>query len=265
MSEFYKKSFARNIGVFNEAEQEKLKNSTVAIAGVGGVGGIAAERIVRLGVGHLKIADPDVFEEANINRQFAATAKTIGENKTEAVGRALKEINPSLKLDLYPDGINEKNIADFLNGANLAVEEIEFFSFKERALFHREARKLGLYSMTAHSIGFGSPLFVFDPKGMSFEEFYKMPASEKEMASYQFPLERAVIEVPKYASNEMIMKVLEGASAIPTVSVGCSLAASLLTTETALIILNKRKPIVVPKCLRIDLFEQTLIYKDFSE
>jgi len=265
MPEFYKKSFVRNIGVFNEQEQEKLKNSTVSIAGVGGVGGIAAERIVRLGIGHLKIADPDIFEEANINRQFAATVQTIGENKAKAVGRALKEINPSLKLDIYPEGINENNIEDFLNGADLAIDEIEFFSFKERSLLHKKAREYGLYSMTAHSIGFGSPLFVFDPKGMSFDEFYKIPKNEKEMENYKFPLEKAVVEVPKYASNEVIMKVLQGASAIPTVSVGCSLAASMLTTETALILLDRRKPVVVPKCIRIDLFEQTLLYKDFSK
>lgn len=60
MDKLYSEIYARNIGIFTEAEQDKLRHSTIAIAGVGGVGGLLAERLIRLGVGRLKITDRGV-------------------------------------------------------------------------------------------------------------------------------------------------------------------------------------------------------------
>jgi len=64
----YEGSFCRNIGIFTEAEQERLKTSTIAVAGMGGVGGLLAERLIRLGVGNIKITDSGAFEPSNLWR-----------------------------------------------------------------------------------------------------------------------------------------------------------------------------------------------------
>ena len=61
IDKLYNELFSRNIGVFSESEQEKLRHSTIAISGVGGVGGLLAERLVRLGIGRIKITDPGNF------------------------------------------------------------------------------------------------------------------------------------------------------------------------------------------------------------
>jgi tRNA A37 threonylcarbamoyladenosine dehydratase len=63
MGNQYQAIFSRNMGLFWEAEQEALRKSTVAIAGVGGVGGLAAERLIRLGIGGLKITDPGISKK----------------------------------------------------------------------------------------------------------------------------------------------------------------------------------------------------------
>ena len=61
----YNKAFRRNLGLITEQEQQKLSNAHVAIVGMGGVGGIHAATLARLGIGRFSIADPDVFEISN--------------------------------------------------------------------------------------------------------------------------------------------------------------------------------------------------------
>lgn len=91
----------RNIGFVYPAEQEKIRQAKIFIAGVGGMGGAAVESIVRLGVGNLIIADFDEFEVSNLNRQIMATMDTVGISKVTATIDRLKKINPEIKIKAY--------------------------------------------------------------------------------------------------------------------------------------------------------------------
>lgn len=91
----------------------RLEAATVAVIGVGGVGGYAAEMLVRSGVGHLIILDSDTVSESNKNRQLLALDSTLGYPKCEVLSRRLRDINPCLELtciekflepSLLPDG-----------------------------------------------------------------------------------------------------------------------------------------------------------------
>src|SRR5207248_4307002 len=77
----YEQAFARHSGLLTDAEQSKLRNSRVAIVGLGGVGGIHLATLARLGIGAFHIADPDTFELANFNRQYGANTQTLGRSK----------------------------------------------------------------------------------------------------------------------------------------------------------------------------------------
>ena len=79
---------------------EKLKNSHVALFGLGGVGGTCAEALVRAGVGELTLFDADTVSQSNLNRQLMALCSTVGMQKTEAAAKRLTDINPALKLHL---------------------------------------------------------------------------------------------------------------------------------------------------------------------
>lgn len=81
---------------------EKLKNAHVALFGLGGVGGFAAEALARAGVGSFDLIDHDVVAESNINRQIIATVKTIGRNKAEVMKERIMEINPRAKVTARP-------------------------------------------------------------------------------------------------------------------------------------------------------------------
>ena len=81
---------------------EKLKNSRVAVFGIGGVGGYALEALVRAGVGEIDIIDSDEVATSNINRQILATTKTVGQKKVDVAEERAKEINPNVKINKYP-------------------------------------------------------------------------------------------------------------------------------------------------------------------
>ena len=84
--------------LIGEEAVEKLKNSTVAVIGLGGVGGACAEGLCRAGIGHLILMDHDTVDETNINRQLFAVRDTIGMAKTDAAHKRLYSINPNCKF-----------------------------------------------------------------------------------------------------------------------------------------------------------------------
>ena len=90
----YDEAFSRNIGLFTLEEQDKLRRSHVAIAGMGGVGGVHLITLARTGIGNFTIADPDRFELANMNRQYGARVDTIGRSKVEVMAEGVRRINP---------------------------------------------------------------------------------------------------------------------------------------------------------------------------
>ena len=79
----------------------KLNNSHVAVFGIGGVGGHAADALVRSGIGEITIVDSDEVAESNINRQLIATTKTVGRKKVEVMKEHLLEINPEVVVHVY--------------------------------------------------------------------------------------------------------------------------------------------------------------------
>src|SRR5207244_12174128 len=88
-------AFSRNIGILTVEEQQRLADSTVAIAGLGGVGGSVLILLARMGVGRFRLAAFDRFEEVNINRQYGSSTTTIGEPKVEVLAREVRAINPA--------------------------------------------------------------------------------------------------------------------------------------------------------------------------
>lgn len=84
--------------LFRTEGLEKLRQSSVLVVGLGGVGSFAAEFLARAGVGTMTIVDGDVVDITNINRQLPALHSTIGQPKVELMGERLMDINPELKL-----------------------------------------------------------------------------------------------------------------------------------------------------------------------
>lgn len=91
----------------------RLFNARVAVFGVGGVGGYAAEALARAGIGHIELIDSDKVALSNINRQIIATHSTVGMYKTEAMRDRILSINPDAEVICHSVFFNEENKADF--------------------------------------------------------------------------------------------------------------------------------------------------------
>ena len=93
--------FSRTELLFGKEAMEKLRNSRVAIFGIGGVGGYAVEALARSGVGELDLIDDDKVCLTNINRQIIATRKTVGKYKVDVMEERIHDINPECKVTTH--------------------------------------------------------------------------------------------------------------------------------------------------------------------
>jgi len=111
---------------------EKLKNSKVAIFGIGGVGSYAVEALARAGVGSFVLIDNDEVAISNLNRQIIATTKTIGIPKVEVAKQRILEINPEAKVETYQEffmpetkGILDESVSYIVDAIDTVTAKIE--------------------------------------------------------------------------------------------------------------------------------------------
>ena len=97
----------RNIGFVTQEQQHKLRGARVFVCGAGGMGGACLQALVRAGIGTVAVADFDVFEVSNMNRQVFANLQTVGVGKLEATVAQLRNINPELQIEaLGPEWVD---------------------------------------------------------------------------------------------------------------------------------------------------------------
>lgn len=101
--------------MLGEENLNKLANSHVLVAGLGGVGAYAAEQLARAGVGKLTIVDGDLIQPSNRNRQLLALQSTENKAKTKLMAERLQDINPSIKLNLVTAYIKDEKIPVLLS------------------------------------------------------------------------------------------------------------------------------------------------------
>lgn len=169
----YDLAFSRNIGWITEWEQQALRFKSVAIAGMGGVGGIHLLTLVRFGIGKFHIADFDSFDVVNFNRQVGATVESVGRPKVDTLEEMALSINPSLKIKKFEHGVNDKNLDEFLKGVDIFVDGFDFFVLEIRRKVFAKCAELGIPCLCAAPIGMGVGFLCFKPGGMSFENYFR--------------------------------------------------------------------------------------------
>jgi molybdopterin/thiamine biosynthesis adenylyltransferase len=258
ISDFYRQSFQRNIGLISEAGQAHLAQSCVAVAGAGGVGGLHLLALARMGVGRFHIADYDQFEVSNFNRQFGATVDTIGQSKIEVMAKMLRSINPDAEIRLFPEGFQSTNVEQFLDGVNVVVDGIDFFAFDHRRMLFQEARRRNLYVITSGPVGFGSTLQIFAPQGMTFDEYFGIRDGMSEFekfVAFATGLAPAVL----HRGYMDLSKVRLNAGQAPVVASSCIMSSGLVAFEAVNVMLGLRPIKAVPHYYQFDAYRQ--VYK----
>jgi molybdopterin/thiamine biosynthesis adenylyltransferase len=232
----YSQAFSRNIGITTEAEQQQLRNATVCIAGMGGVGGDYLITLVRAGIGHFKIADFDNFELVNLNRQYGAAVSTIGQPKVTVMERLARDINPELTIERF-DAVSEDNLDDYLLDCSLVVDGIEFFEVATHRMLIDGAVERGIPALAAVPLGFGAALLAFTDGGMGFDDYF---AIEPDMSGEEKVLQFALGFAPaayhlKYLDTSRInIRERRG----PSSSAACKLCAGMIAAQVVVAILH---------------------------
>ena len=235
----YDAAFSRNIGWVTEAEQARLRQSRVAIGGLGGVGGVHLLTLARLGIGKFAIADFDVFDIVNFNRQVGATIQSLDRPKIDVLGEMVKDINPEVELRTFPDGVQTDSLERFLDGVDVYVDGLDFFAFAARRMTFAACERKGIPVVTAAPLGMGTALLVFGPGAMSFEDYFGFEGcDEREMAiRFLVGLSPAMLQRGYVADMSRInLAEHKGPSSIAA----CQLCAGVAAVETLKLLLGRR-------------------------
>jgi tRNA threonylcarbamoyladenosine dehydratase len=122
---------------------QKLRNAHVLVAGLGGVGGYAAEALCRAGIGELTLADHDIVQNSNRNRQIIAMNNTIGKMKAEVTKERLLAINPDLQCHLHTAFLKDASIETLLTHPfDYVVDAIDTLAPKVFLIYHTTNRNI---------------------------------------------------------------------------------------------------------------------------
>ncbi len=249
----YQEAFCRNIGLLTEEEQARLPSFTIAIPGMGGVGGAHLISLVRQGFQKFKIADMDDFELKNFNRQYGARMDTIGKQKATVMKADAQNINPLCTIDIFEHGINAANIDSFLDGVDLVIDALDAFVIDERRLLINTALERNIPIISAGPIGFSAAFLIFMPGGPTFDEYFAIRDSmnfKDRMLAFGIGL------VPKMLQRHYMQRTNIDEKRGPSSVGAINLCAGVSVIYALKILLKKGNIKAVPHYHQIDLMEE---------
>lgn len=255
----YNSAFSRNIGWVTEAEQQRLRGCRVAIAGLGGVGGNHLLTLTRLGIGSFSLADFDEFSIANFNRQAGAATSTIGMSKLSVMKAMAQDIQPDMQFRLFPEGVTPENIDNFLDGADLYVDSLDFFAFDTRRAVFAACERKGIPAITAAPLGMGVAFLAFMPGKMSFESFFRMDGQTHFEQGLRFlmGLAPARLQMGYLVDPSRVRLDLQQG---PSTGMACMLCAGFAGTQALKILLGRPGVPVAPRGCHFDAYKGQLAH-----
>jgi len=155
----------RSLQLYGAERFAAIAQAHVLVAGMGGVGAMAAEMICRSGVSRMTIVDADRVQPSNLNRQLPALHSTLGQSKVEVMARRLLDINPDLELTVNKEFIRDEGIPRLLETPfDYVVDAIDSLSPKIYLMYHTLKTGLRLTS----SMGSGGKV---DPSQIRVADF----------------------------------------------------------------------------------------------
>ena len=117
--------YERNIPALTEAECLSLNNKKVLVVGCGGLGGHMIDQLARLGVGHLRVVDGDVFEESNLNRQLLSEVSLLGCPKARAAAEHVRRVNPDVTVEAVETFLTASNVREWISGCDVVMDALD--------------------------------------------------------------------------------------------------------------------------------------------
>ena len=210
---------------------DKLKNLSIAVIGIGGVGGYVVESLARCMVGNLILVDYDKVDISNINRQIIATYSNIGKNKTDCFKERISDINKHCVVKTYNLFYEEKN-KDFLFNEKIdyIIDCCDSLESKKSLIQEAVKRQIPIISCMGTGNKFHPELFQIDKlKKTSYD-----PLAKK--LRYLLKDEKECLEIPVLYSKE---EPIKGLDKIGSISYVPSVAGLLITSYVINSIIDK--------------------------
>jgi hypothetical protein len=255
----YDAAFSRNLGWVTRDEQRVLRSKRVAIAGLGGVGGLHLLTLARLGIGRFHLAEFDLFDLANFNRQAGASMSTLDAPKLEVMIRLARDINPELEIVPFPGGVTPGNVATFLDGVDVFVDGLDFFAFSARELVFGACYERGIPAVTAAPLGMGAALVNFLPGQMSFADYFgfaNCPEADKPLR-FLLGLAPAMLH-RRYLADVSFVDLRGGRG--PSTAMACHACAGVAATEALKILLGRGDVVAAPRGVQFDAYRNKLVH-----
>lgn len=230
---------------FTQAELNKVRNSTFAIAGFGGVGAITAELLARWGVKKFRLLDMDQYEPSNLNRQLFATSKTLGQYKIDVAAEKIKEINPFAEIEIIiRERVDNDNVYKFVKGAGIVIQTTDSPSSK---LFYLAAQKHRVPLVNGHSTITGCRIQTFDYQNSKCTSFLDSMWQRLKFRK-QKPLDKMNREELNVFDDQYVH------TTAPSVNFVTNMAGCLIIAEAIKLITGRGKVILYPQYLELDVF-----------
>lgn len=242
----YQTAFKRNIGWLTPSEVNLIKDCRIAVAGLGGAGGIHLMTLSRLGFQKFNIADLDVYELINFNRQIGASLSTLGQSKTDVMKNMLLDINPNTQIKIIKNYITPENIDTLLEDCDIYVDSIDIFSLDTRMLIFERCRQLGIPAITAAPIGMGVSYLTFQPSEYTFNDYFNFSENDHfddNFVSFLIGLNPTLCS-SRYLMDPSVVNIKNHDTT--SLMIGCNLVAGVVATEILKIVLARGKVYYAP-------------------
>jgi len=192
--------YDRSILVFGEKNINILKNKTVVVFGLGGVGGYVVEMLARVGIGNIFIVDFDKIDKSNKNRQIIALDSTIGLDKISVMEKRIKDIDKTINVKSFNERLIPENVSVFFDEkADYVVDAIDNLTSKLALIEYCKINNISIIS----SMGTGNKI---DPRYLKIADIYETDVDPMAKLMRKELKKRKVESLTVVFSNEKSMK-----------------------------------------------------------
>lgn len=176
--------YIRNIGALTEADCLCLRGKRAFVAGCGGLGGHIIDMLLRVGVGNICVADGDLFEPSNLNRQLLSGTDVIGQSKAKAAANYASRVNPHVRFEAYDAFITEETVSRMIAGCDVVLDALD--NIPSRKLLKAECDRQAIPYIYGAINGWVAQAAVSLPGDGLLEALYPMELSAPDKSSLSF-------------------------------------------------------------------------------
>ncbi|MGD0626875.1 MAG: ThiF family adenylyltransferase [Thermodesulfobacteriota bacterium] len=247
----YQERFQRNYGIFEDAEQEKIRRTKVLVVGCTGSGETVSIILARCGIENFILVDETSYQPSDMNRQPGCFVDTIGAKKGETTAREIQAINPQAKVEVVTTLPLPHAFDDLVRRVDLVIPAHDDLPYS--LMVFRSARRLGKTAILCLPSGVMGWVSVFEPEGQTLEDALGVP--KKDYGDLQ-----AVVKSPEYKcaqynfitrgdwQMDWFFDYFKGQKPLALICSVEWIAASLAALEALKVVSGKWKPMVAPRC-----------------